>query len=185
MCIVNQKATMFEFYTTDSNLLALLVCLIYSVYLIRNLVTGNECIPTWLRQVKYMATCCLTVTFVIVLTVLAPMMGLMGYRVMLFEGLMIYHHLLCPILMIFVFLFFDSDGIYNRKKVTATIIPTALYAVVIVVLNVRRTISGPYPFLMVYQQTVYVSVFWFLVIHSIAFFIAWFLLKISKKTSQA
>jgi hypothetical protein len=43
--------------------------------------------------------------------------------------------------------------------------------------------DGPYPFLHVYEQPVYMSIIWFAAILGGAYFMAWLLLKANKKCS--
>ena len=39
-------------------------------------------------------------------------------------------------------------------------IPTVIYAVVVVILNILKLLEGPYPFLYVYKQPWYISLVW-------------------------
>ena len=39
-------------------------------------------------------------------------------------------------------------------------IPTIIYAAVMIVLNLLKVLRGPYPFLYVYEQPIYMSVIW-------------------------
>lgn len=58
------------------------------------------------------------------------------------------------------------------KDPLIALIPTAVYAAVTIVLNILRLIEGPYPFLMVHQQTPLASVAWCATILLIAWLIA-------------
>ena len=150
---------MFQFYTVDSNIFAMLACAVYSVFLIRQLVT-RRAVPVWAVLLKYAAVCCLLVTFLVVVAVLAPMFGPEGYQMMLFTGDMMYHHLLCPPLAALSFFLFDRMPWAPKRAARFALLPTILYAVIIIILNLNGTITGPYPFLMVYQQPVYMSFLW-------------------------
>lgn len=152
-------AAMLRFYTVDSNLFAMLACLVYAVFLLRQL-TGGKPVPVWAAMAKYMAVCCLGVTFVVVVAVLAPMYGLQGYRMMLFSGDMLYHHFLCPVLAALSFFLFDRVPLPARRAARIALLPTALYAAVLVLLNLTKAVVGPYPFLMVYRQPVWASCLW-------------------------
>ena len=58
--------------------------------------TGKE-LPRWLHTLKYIATCCLTMTFLTVVFVLGPMYeDGNGWYIMLCTSSMLYHHLLNP-----------------------------------------------------------------------------------------
>ena len=80
---------MFMFYTQDSNILACAACALLAAFQIRALRTGAD-IPVWAQRLKYAAVCCLSVTFLVVVLVLAPMSG-GAYGVMLLSGTMLYH----------------------------------------------------------------------------------------------
>ena len=91
-----------EYFTVDSNILALAACAIFSFYILR----GLE-IPYWLRILKYVATTCLAITFLVVVFILAPMYN-MNYGYLLFHNELLYQHLLCPIFCIITFVLFDN-----------------------------------------------------------------------------
>ena len=83
---------MFEYYTVDSNLLALFSSLLYLICII-----GEKKVNKFVRLFKYVTTVGLTITFVVVLVILLPMVGF-NFNYLLFQGAMPYHHLICPIL---------------------------------------------------------------------------------------
>lgn len=163
-----------QMYTVLSNLFVLLssACLVASAVWAAEVQAGG--IPRWVRQLRYMATCCSTLTFFMVFSVLVPMTvaarGDVGSLV--YVGPMLMHHVLCPLLS-FVSLAFLEPGI--KRDVYwygVAVIPTALYAVVMGILNVVGVLKGPYSFLLVYQQPWYLSVAWFVGILLGAFLIA-------------
>ena len=158
---------MFQFYTQDSNLLALAACAVLALYQIRALRYGSE-IPLWAMQFKYFAVCCLSVTFLVVIFVLMPMMGGMW----LMEGTMLYHHLLCPLAAFFGFVFAEKGADIKTKSVCIAMIPTVIYALTLIVLNLLHIVEGPYPFLKVYEQSVLMSIVWFVLIIGGAWLIA-------------
>ena len=81
---------MFLFYTELSNLFAMGVCLAVALCQLRALLAGGE-MPAWARTLKYMVTCCLMLTFLTVVFVLAPMYGPDGHYVMLLTSSMLYN----------------------------------------------------------------------------------------------
>lgn len=164
-----------EYYTEDSNILALFSSLLFVIYLIR-----NKNIPRWLELFKYMTTICLTVTFLVVIFILAPMYNF-NYYYMLFYNNLIFQHLLCPIISIITFIFFDNLSIIDKKDSLIGITLTLLYAFVLIILNVFKLIEGPYPFLMVYNQTIYMSIVWFILIIGLSYLISLFLKKLCLK----
>jgi len=168
---------MLEMYTVDSNILAMLSCLVYAVFLIRKLKRGKD-VPAWALMAKYASVCCLTVTFLVVVAVLAPMFGPEGYQMMLLRGDMLYHHLFCPILAVLSFFLFDRVPAAPGKAAGIALMPTLAYAAVTVALNLARIIDGPYPFLKVYEQPVWMSFVWVLLIIGGAYAIAFLLAKL-------
>ncbi|MCH4191359.1 MAG: hypothetical protein LKF52_03540 [Butyrivibrio sp.] len=163
---------MFTFYTVDSNIFAMVVCTVYAAFLIRRAISEKK-IPEQIQMAKYMAVCCLTVTFLMVVLVLAPMVGKDGYQILLLSGEMKFHHLLCPLLAGMSFFLSDHIPFKPGKAARVAILPTAGYAAVTVILNLLHIISGPYPFLKVYEQPVAVSVLWFALIFCGAYGVAW------------
>ena len=152
---------MFQFYTQDSNLLALAACALLAAFQLRALRTGAD-IPVWAQRLKYAAVCCLSVTFLVVVLVLAPMSD-GAYGVMLLSGTMLYHHLLCPLAAFLGFMLFEKRPALRRIDALLPTLLTLVYAVVLTALNIARVLDGPYPFLRVYAQSVPMSVLWALV----------------------
>lgn len=161
-----------QYYTVDSNLFALLACALIAAMTAVSLFTGRD-VPLWAKQIKYMATCCLTVTIVVVLLVLAPMGSMGSYHSLMLTGEMLYHHFLCPVLAILSFVLLEGKPILAMKHTRLAMIPTFAYAAVAIALNIVGVISGPYPFLRVMEQPVYMSVVWIVVILGGAFALAW------------
>ena len=84
----------FTFYTENSNVFAFFVCLLVAVCQVICLFTGRQ-LPRWVKTLKYIATCCLTMTFLTVVFVLGPYCADQGGVVFLLtESSMLYHHLL-------------------------------------------------------------------------------------------
>ena len=72
--------SMFLFYTEDSNILSLAACACFSVCTILILSGRLSEMPRWAQILKYMAACCLTLTFLVVVCVLAPFGAWVAYR---------------------------------------------------------------------------------------------------------
>lgn len=156
----------FRFYTQDSNYLAMAASLFACVYAVREL-CGKGSAPEWLHSFRCTSVSCLMVTFFVVLFVLMPMMG-DNALVMLYGGSMLYHHTLCPILSALSFFVFESRDILPKTEIIKAMVPTLVYALAAIILNVCRVMEGPYPFLMVYSQPWYASVIWCAIILGIA-----------------
>ena len=151
------KFSMFRYYTEDSNIFLLVATALWLFFEGRYLRDGVA-IPDWVRVVKYAATCTTTVTLMVVLTVLAPMEH--DYAGLLFSGSMLFVHTLCPLFALWSFLAFEGEPKLHRGDVSFALIPTVLYALVAIVLNVVDVWHGPYPFLLVHEQPFWLSFLW-------------------------
>lgn len=171
---------MLAYYTTDSNILMAAACVLDLYYQIR---AGKGSIaPKWVKTVKYLGVCCMAVTFLVVFFVLAPMGGMDGYCRMFFKGALKYQHFLCPVLALAGFFMVDvKQEQLSLSVVKLAMLPTVCYAVLSTVGNLAKIMYGPYPFLHVYEQPVYMSVLWCVIILGIAYGIAWGLWRISRK----
>lgn len=174
---------MFIFYTQDSNILACAACALLAAFQIRALRTGAD-IPVWAQRLKYAAVCCLSVTFLVVVLVLAPMSG-GAYGVMLLSGTMLYHHLLCPLAAFLGFMLFEKRPALRRIDALLPTLLTLVYAVVLTALNIARVLDGPYPFLRVYAQSVHASILWALAILGGAEMLAWGVFALHSRIHRA
>ena len=163
----------FTFYTENSNVFSAVVCLLVVLAQLRGLVTGRP-LPRWVKTLKFIAACCLTMTFLTVVLVLAPYYPEQGGVVFLLtESSMLYHHLLNPLCVFVSFVFLERDPRLPARCIPLALVPTVLYGSVALWANIRRLIVGPYPFLMVYEQTPAQSVLWCAVILAMNLFCAW------------
>ena len=182
-----------RFYTFDSNFIGMIASGIMFLFLLLAFIHESESIPKWVIMLKYMATCALSVTFLVVIFVLAPMyaeyfssLG-QSYISLLFGGTNLFMHFLCPVLAIFTVLFFDpslgsDEKLFNKKPTpviaaSIAVILTVIYAIIAITLNITGHLSGPYPFLMVHSQPVWASCLWVLAIFALAYLIAWILAR--------
>ena len=163
----------FTFYTENSNVFSAVICLLVVLAQLRGLVTGRP-LPRWVKTLKFIAACCLTMTFLTVVLVLAPYYPEQGGVVFLLtESSMLYHHLLNPLCVFVSFVFLERDPRLPARCIPLALVPTVLYGSVALWANIRRLIVGPYPFLMVYEQTPAQSVLWCAVILAMNLFCAW------------
>lgn len=175
---------MFTFYTENSNFFTAGVCLLMALAQLKALLTGRE-IPRWIKRLKYVATCCLTMTFLTVVLVLAPYYKEEGGVVFLLTASsMLYHHLLNPLCAFVSYTLFEREPQLSGRNVFCALIPTILYGSVAVYANIRRWITGPYPFLMVYEQTFQQSMEWLVAILCMNLFYAWLVWKVGGSKKQ-
>ena len=163
---------MFWFYTVDSNLLAMLACAVCAFFEARGLVRG-EPMPPFAKTLKYVAASCLALTFAVVICVLVPMSGPHALEYALLRGSMLYHHLLCPIGVIASYALLEREPPLKRGSMIWALLPTAAYAAVTVACNAAGVLEGPYPFLRVNEQPLYMTAVWAVVILGGALLLAW------------
>ncbi len=144
------------YYTEDSNLLSLVISVIFLVYLLKGKV------PKYVSIIKYMSVLCLMVTFLVVLFILGPMYNF-NYQWLFFTNDLIFFHLLCPIVAFVSFVFFEEHE-FDRKDSLRACYFTFIYAIILVILNIVDVVEGPYPFLMVRKQSIIMSLVWGIVI---------------------
>lgn len=178
----------FEMYTEDSNVLALIACVVGAAFCWREL-SGGGVAPRWVHVLKFVGASCLAVTFLTVVCVLVPMMcmaGQDGVGAMLLTGSMPFMHVICPILVIGSFVLLDEGRDLAVADIRIALVPTIVYALVAIALNLARVIEGPYPFLRVYAQPVWASVLWVCLMMGGAAACAWALLRLntSRRTSS-
>ncbi len=164
-----------EYYTIDSNILALFSSLLYVIFLIQ-----KKKIPKWLSNFKYLTTIGLSITFLVVLFILIPMGKFDFYKLLISDSLLC-HHTLCPILAFISFVFFDDIKKITKKDSVYNLSFTFLYSVVLINLNIFNVVIGPYPFLMVKNQTIISSILWFVILFLLAYIIAISLRLLNKK----
>ena len=163
----------FTFYTENSNVFAFFVCLLVAVCQVICLFTGRQ-LPRWVKTLKYIATCCPTMTFLTVVFVLGPYCADQGGVVFLLtESSMLYHHLLNPLCAFVSFVLLEREPKLPARCVPLALVPTMLYGSVALWANYQRLITGPYPFLLVYQQTTRQTVLWCAAILAMNLLYAW------------
>lgn len=164
--------TSLEYYTEDSNLLLLISSIIFIIHISKN----NE-LHSWFKSLRYIAIVSTTLTLIIVLTVLSWTTDF-GLHHLLFNGSMLYHHTLCPILAILSFVFVEK---YENLNTIHGLYFTIIYAIIMIILNVLKVVEGPYPFLRIYEQPVMHSIIWTVIIFAITYLIALILKKVNGK----
>ena len=144
------------YYTIDSNIFLLISTILY-------LITINN-VPKIVQLLKYSSTLSVFITFLVVVFVLYPMYDF-NFQFMFLDGPNLYMHVLCPVLAIISFIFFDSNEIENSlKNNLGSLYFTIIYAIILISLNILNVVSGPYPFLKVNQQSPLMSLFWIVLI---------------------
>lgn len=180
LTIKSHDLELFQYYTDNSNIFALIVCVIFLVFNIICLFKKGYVIPKWVIILKFSAVCCLLVTFFITVFVLSPLGGIEGFMHLMFYNAMFYHHLICPILAFVSFVFFERNFNLTFKSTFFALIPTLIYGLIMLTLNIVKIIEGPYPFLYVYFQPWWATVLWMIAIVVLSYLIACFVYICSK-----
>ena len=81
-------------------------------------------------------------------------------------------------------MFLEGSAELDKKENLKALIPTLIYAVIAIALNLARVIYGPYVFLKVYEQGVLMTFVWIVLISALVYGIA-FLLKLGNTKINA
>lgn len=144
------------YYTQLSNAVAAFSA---SLLVLSLLATGAT--PNWVRTLRYLSACMLTMTFLVTLFVLVPLGS--SLRGMFFEGSGLYHHLLCPVITVVAYAVLEPKTTVRRPWV-AMVAVTLTYGLLMLLLNVWNLYRGPYPFLEVHDQSLVETLIWFVVL---------------------
>ena len=166
--ICNEHKMQIEYYTIESNLITLVSSLLF-VILIRKK-------KEFVKDLRFLSTILLTVTFLVVIFVLCPMYNF-NYKLLMFTDTFLVFHTICPILTIISYIFFEEGS----KKKYLGLVYTALYAVVLITLNILDVVVGPYPFLEVKKQSLLMVSGWGIAILSGSYLIGLLIYKLNKR----
>lgn len=158
-----------KYYTQLSNIFSMFAALIVVIYTTKDLINNTDTTSKWVRIFKFSSACCLTETFLVTIFVLAPMGMMGGLLPLMFEGPNLFHHTLCPLVSVLSLCLLEKGSKITFRHCVYSMIPTLIYGVVSVTLNLLRVWHGPYPFLYVYEQPVYMSLIWAVIVLGGAF----------------
>ena len=144
--IPERRWHVLEYYTQNSNLVALVSSVAF-------LLVGEGAAP-----LRYLATCMLTMTLLVTLFVLVPMGA--GFQKMVFGSNCLYHHTLCPLVSVASYVLWEP----HASLLVLPVGVTTVYGLVLLWLNARRVVDGPYPFFRVHDQSRAVTLAWTLVL---------------------
>lgn len=168
MVIRRRGGETFQYYTQLSNLF-LLICSLVNIFFIARALRSKKDVPHIVNLITYLATCTTTVTLIVVLFILSWMVGDLWW--LLTYDSMLFMHTLCPILAIVMLECFAPEK-QPKKSALIALIPTIIYAIIGIAMNIARLWDGPYPFLKVYDQPIWASFGWAVVILGVAYLIA-------------
>lgn len=148
------------YYTHLSNAVALVSSTALVLHLAR-----RRGVAAWVCSLRYVATCMLTLTFLVSLFVLVPLGS--SFVEMFFQGSGLFHHLLAPAVSLLSYVVLEDQTPLRRAWVLVVTV-TLAYGLTFLLLNVWNLYLGPYPFLEVHQQSLAATVIWFVVLISSA-----------------
>lgn len=117
----------FKFYTTDSNVLYALTCLITIPFNLLTIIKKENRIPKWVTTMRLYSTTTVAVTFFVVILLLGPF-NPKGWEP-LFTGMPFYLHLVVPLIAMVSFIAFDLYNDIDFKHCYYNLIPTGIYAI--------------------------------------------------------
>ena len=138
-------ASVFFFFTVQSNIFIMLMALIFLINEVVVLITNKSFINQTLLHIKYVATVAITVTFLVFFTMLAPLMGI-DY-LLSFNNFSL--HAIVPILAIVDFFLFDTDiKLTYKTSLFATISPISYVVFVYIgrMFSLKYTENLYYPY---------------------------------------
>ncbi|MBP5305222.1 MAG: hypothetical protein J6Z02_05170 [Lachnospiraceae bacterium] len=140
----------FVFYTQISNCFAL-VSSILLVFL------GQK---PFVEVLRFLSVSMLIMTFLVTTSVLVPMSG--SAKGLLFSGSGLFHHLLVPVLATVSYIF--AEDRVSLKWAWLPIIFTLIYGLLMLYLNQKGKISGPYPFFMIRNNGAKLTTIWMVIL---------------------
>ena len=159
MSIRKRKWKVFLYYTQLSNMLTAVSALLLMVFSFLGIRAG------WVTVLRYLSTCMLVTTCVLI-----PMGG--DPKRLLWSGNGLFHHILCPVLSSFSYIGLEEHA--GPVWIWLPVAVTLVYGLLMLFLNWKRKISGPYPFFRVYSQTARDTVKWMTALVFLIFLIAFF-----------
>lgn len=171
----------FSYYTELANAVTFLTSLILCITVLA--LRGRP--PAFVRILRYISVVMLLLVVFVVLFVLSPLLGgLMGARILFFDGTMFFFHLFCPVLSVLSFFLFEGGAPLLRHHAPLALLPTVFYAAALLMLNALSLISGPYPFFMIYDMPPLAILFLAAMILAAAFLLAAAARKVDEKIGK-
>lgn len=149
--LFTEHSIAIEYYTNDSNIIALISSLLFIIFYSKE--------KEFVKDIRFVSTSCLAVTFLVVIFVLCPMYNF-NYKLLMFTDNFLIFHTIVPILSIFSYITLEDRSSKNYLCLVFTII----YSIILVTLNILNLVKGPYPFLMVTTQNPLMTLLWGVII---------------------
>jgi hypothetical protein len=152
---------MFNFFTNDSNILLVIAGVIMIIADCVAIKSGKG-LAGWAKKVKLIATVAVTVTLLTVWCVFLPMQtfGSDWMAMTLAWPSFLWLHTVCPLLAIVSFVGFEHDSKMHWANSFLGLIPTVVYAAVMICMVMFAGVDAPYPMLDVKNNTVLQDCLW-------------------------
>ena len=161
-----------EYYTNDSNIIALISSLLFVIFYNKD--------REFIKDIRFVATSCLTVTFLVVIFILCPMYDF-NYKLLMFTDNFFILHTLVPILSIISYTTLED----RSNKNYLCLLFTLIYGTILIILNILKVVDGPYPFLKITSQSLFMSLLWGIIIIGGSYVIGLGLNHLNKKIKGA
>ena len=158
----------FRYFTTDSNVLALLVSLLMLVFQVRSFFRGVK-IPEWVLILKFVGTVAVTLTLLTVVFFLVPTSH--GNPLRFFAGNIFVLHLSTPVLCVVSLLFFEREPVLPFRAVWFGLLPTVVYSFVYAGMIVSKRWPDFYGF--TFGGNLKIAPVSMIVMYAFTFLIAW------------
>jgi len=148
---INNKKDIIKYYTYLQNFLALIISIVFSIYLIINIFL-NISIPEYIKGLRYVATCGLIATMFIYVVFLSR-----NDKNVLSDSDFIDNfnpkkanfilHYFCPVISLLSFVIFERQIVLNTPEWTGYVaIPSCLYWIIYLILSTTKLWEEPYDF---------------------------------------
>lgn len=125
----------YVYYTKISNSITAITALLMIIF-------GQT---PWVEVLRLLSTSMLCVTFFVTAFILLPITK--QFKNLFLSGSGLFHHLLCPIISLVSYLGFENKA--PMHWIVLPIILTLIYGLIMVYLNAKEKLEGPYPFFMI------------------------------------
>ena len=156
----------FVFYTQLSNMAATISAILAMLFSATPMII----------LLRYISSCMLVMTFFVTTCILVPMGG--SVKMLLFSEIGFYLHVVIPILSVGSYLALE-DHVSSDACILLSTVLTFIYGMIMLYLNHKGVVDGPYPFFKVRKQTAGTTVLWMSALTCVIALISFAVFKLS------
>ncbi len=138
------------FYTQLSNIVTLVSSVVFVIF-------GSG---YFVKVLRLLSVSMLAMTFFVTAFILVPMSGKL--KEFMFSGSGLYHHLIIPVLSVLSYRF--AEDRVSMAWIVLPVLVTLIYGIVMVYLNAKGKVDGPYPFFQIKRLGAKATVLWMAVL---------------------